>query len=227
MTQLINTFRVTSAYKLQHENSLYSANKIQYARFDHFLDLYEALILTMPYEQAEVPYFSEISRDLFFKLTIADDDLMEVPMLQMIYITRTQLMKLICKSASFQALQKKVQFDEKQAFIFSIFLLSTLAQWHQTLHFDKVLLEDMNTIMYNNHFDLRPLFSEDFSMIEPYPKKIVDLQQKQANIYSLAVKSNRLAFEDAIQLAYNHMLIFTTIQQDFSVSMIGGELHDT
>lgn len=220
----VNTFRVTSDFNLQFENSLYSVKKEQYARFDYFLDLFEPLVLTMPYEQLEIPYLSEMSRDLFFLLTTVDEEPMENPMLQMIYITRSKLINLVRRTKSFQKTQDLIQHDEKQAFIFSILTLSTLWKWHITLNIDEELTSELRDIMFSNQFDLRTLFSEDFSAIEPYPKRVVNVQFKVAKFYDSAVKNDPNGLDDAVQTAYIHMKNYMRIHQSFSFDESGGDI---
>lgn len=184
MLRSLKPLLIQPAYKLQENNSLFTLTAHQYDEYSQLEKKYEALVLSIPPLVQNTPYILEFCRDCYFKFTIPDSDLFEDTMQTLIYSTRHSLMRVIFKTTNIKKVLNDFGGDKNSSFIFSQILHKKIFQWHSELDGMDVLTKELLSTISHKNVDIRPLYLEQYSTIEPYPKKLAAIQQQIAKKYN-------------------------------------------
>lgn len=168
---------------LHMKNSIYSVTDKRYDEYITFSKKHEALLNILPLNHMNTFHLFEAGRDLYFHLTIPSESLIENQSYRLIFVTRFTLIQYITKLDSFLQMSKKINGNKELAFIYSTMIINILAQIYNLIPIAKSISLDIMNILKFKNVDLRSLFLEEYTLIEPYPKKIAMLNQQLAKAY--------------------------------------------
>jgi len=202
MLRSLKPLIIQPPYKLQVNNSLFTVTANRYEEYSQLEKKYEALVLSSPPLAQNTPFLLEFCRDCYFKFTIPDSNLFEDTMQTLIYSTRHSLLLIILRTKTIKKVLQEFGGQSDASFIFSQILHKKIFQWHSDLEgIDQLTKELLSTISHKN-VDIRPLYLEQYSTIEPYPKKLAAIQQQIAKKYSTSFLESPEILESYIQEAF-------------------------
>lgn len=201
MLRSLKPLLIQPPYKLQENNSLFTVTAQRYEEYSQLEKKYEALVLAIPPLAQNTPYILEFSRDCYFKFTIPDSNLFEDTMQTLIYSTRHTLLLTLLRTKNIKIALKEFGGKPDQAFIFSQILHMNIFKWHSELEGIDVLTKELLSTISHKNVDIRPLYLEQYSTIEPYPKKLAAIQQQIGKKFSHSFLESPEILENYIQEA--------------------------
>lgn len=211
MLNKLHYFISTSVATLLADNSIYAVSSARYDEYDILLKKHKALLSTLPMTPYNAFYIKELGRDFFFYLTVPPEEILENPTNKLIYIIRATLLEAIVNTPAFQSTYKKIHYDSEQAFIYSTMLISAISKVNTLLDDVEEIEKDIYNLLKFNKLDLRTLFSEQYTSIEPYPKKLASYQRKLAKSYLSFFAKEPIIFENLLNQAAIDFSIFQEI----------------
>ena len=109
-------------------------------------------------------------------LMIPKDQYFEEPLTSMIFNVRHLILKHVRENVTFPTIFEAIQQQPSRAYIAAIAITRYLTYWLSDIFKDSSL---PNEILQNEtlrNMDIRPLFEEKYSTIEPVPSAITNLQ---------------------------------------------------
>lgn len=175
---LTQNMDITLEFFFTQKSSLYVSSDAHYEAFKKEVFQYAPLLTTIAYKSISHLQTWDILRDLYFMLARPKDSYFEEPLTSMIFNVRHLLLKNVGAQQAFDTLYEAVQLQSSRAYITAIAVTKCLMDWFKDV-FDGTDL--VAQILQNNairHIDIRPLFEEKYSAIEPVPSEITTLQGK-------------------------------------------------
>lgn len=173
---LTKNMDMTLEFFFSQKTSLFVISDCHYNHFKEQVFHYAPLLTTIDYEAISHIQTWDILRDTYFMLMIPKDQYFEEPLTSMIFNVRHLILKHVRENVTFPTIFEAIQQQPSRAYIAAIAITRYLTYWLSDIFKDSSL---PNEILQNEtlrNMDIRPLFEEKYSTIEPVPSAITNLQ---------------------------------------------------
>lgn len=176
MPLLTPNMYMTLEFFFSQKSSLYVMADEYYEQFKTQVFQYAPLLTMINYESIEHIQTWDILRDLYFILARPKDSYFEEPLMNMIFSVRHLLLKNVRESLSFETFNEDVQYVPSRAYIAALAITRVLKKWFEDVFFGTDIVTHIKNNNAIGQIDIRPLFEEKYSAIEPVPSEITALQ---------------------------------------------------
>lgn len=173
-----------------------------YEQFKTQVFQYAPLLTTMNYESIEHMQTWDILRDLYFMLARPKDSYFEEPLTNMIFSVRHLLLKNVRETVSFETIDEAIQHQPNRAYIAALAITRVLMTWFKDVFQGTDLAKQINENTAIGQIDIRPLFEEKYSTIEPVPSEITALQGKIVRQMIKYTNEHPTSLEDYLKEAH-------------------------
>lgn len=175
---LTQNMDMTLEFFFTQKSSLYVISDEHYAEFKREVFQYAPLLTTIEYASIGHLQTWDILRDLYFMLARPKDSYFEEPLTNMIFSVRHLLLKNVSSQQAFETIYEAVQQKTSRAYIAALAVTRCIMEWFREVFDDTDLIEQISENNAIRHIDIRPMFEEKYSAIEPVPSEITTLQGK-------------------------------------------------
>ncbi|WP_010286691.1 hypothetical protein [Kurthia massiliensis] len=199
---LTQNMDMTLEFFFSQKSSLYVMADEHYEQFKTQVFQYAPLLTTMNYESIEHMQTWDILRDLYFMLACPKDSYFEEPLTNMIFSVRHLLLKNVRETVSFETIDEAIQHQPNRAYIAALAITRVLMTWFKDVFQGTDLAKQINENTAIGQIDIRPLFEEKYSTIEPVPSEITALQGKIVRQMIKYTNEHPTSLEDYLKEAH-------------------------